>query len=313
LSSYLKILRLPNLGIIVLTQYLLRICIIGTYFGFSNVGPAMNNFNFFLLVLSTVLIAAGGYVINDIFDVEIDKINKPDKVLIDKLIPKSVAFRLYYGLTIAGTLIGFYLAFAVQYFLLGFVFVATALLLWFYSSKYQKTVLWGNIFISGLSAMVIIIVWLFELYTLRSDILTYTEVMKQIQIVSIVVSAYGLFAFLVSIIREITKDIEDMDGDQSADYKTLPIVLGIKKSKRIVNVLIIISVIFLAFAMYHLYLKGIMLVFWYLLVAVQTLFLFLLYNSMNAKSKGDFHFLSNASKIIMVAGILSMQLFYISF
>jgi len=264
-------------------------------------------------VISTVLIAAGGYVINDIFDVEIDKINKPDKVLIDKLIPKSVAFRLYYGLTIAGTLIGFYLAFAVQYFLLGFVFVATALLLWFYSSKYQKTVLWGNIFISGLSAMVIIIVWLFELYTLRSDILTYTEVMKQIQIVSIVVSAYGLFAFLVSIIREITKDIEDMDGDQSADYKTLPIVLGIKKSKRIVNVLIIISVIFLAFAMYHLYLKGIMLVFWYLLVAVQTLFLFLLYNSMNAKSKGDFHFLSNASKIIMVAGILSMQLFYISF
>lgn len=313
MSAYLKIIRIPNLVIIILTQYLLRICIIGTYFGFGGVGPALSEFNFFLLVLSTVLIAASGYVINDIFDLEIDKVNKPDKMLINKFIPLSVAYRYYYGLTIAGTLIGFYLAFAVQYFLLGFVFIATVLLLWFYSSKYQKTVLWGNIFISGLSAMVIIIVWLFELYALRADILTYTEVMKQIRIVSILVAGYGLFAFLVSMIREIAKDIEDIDGDKSADYKTLPIKVGIKKAKLIANVLIIVSILFLAFAQYHLYLKGIMLVFWYLLIAVQTLFLFLLYNAINAEKKEDFHFLSNATKIIMVAGILSMQLFHVSF
>lgn len=313
MSAYLKIIRLPNLAIIVLTQYLLRVCIIGTYFGFSGVAPAMSEFNFFLLVLSTLLIAAGGYIINDIFDVKIDQINKPDKVLITKLIPLNVAYRLYYGLTIAGTLIGFYLAFAVDYFLLGFVFVAPALLLWYYSSKYQKTVLWGNIFISGLSAMVIIIVWLFELYALRADILTYAEVMKQIRIVSILVAAYALFAFLVSMIREIMKDIEDMEGDTSADYKTLPIKVGVKKAKLIANIFIIISVLFLAYAQYFLYSKGIMLVFWYLLVAVQTLFLFLFYNSVKAESKEDFRFLSNACKIIMVAGILSMQLFYVSF
>ncbi len=129
------------MGIIVLTQYLLRICIIGTYFGFSGVEPAMGEFNFSLLVLSTVLIAAGGYVINDIFDIETDKINKPNKILINKSMPVSIAYRLYYGLTLAGTLIGFYLAFAVQYFILGFIFVATVLLLWYYSSKYQKKVL----------------------------------------------------------------------------------------------------------------------------------------------------------------------------
>lgn len=301
------------MGIIVLTQYLLRICIIGTYFGFSGVGPALSEFNFFLLVLSTVLIAAGGYVINDIFDVKTDEINKPDKILINKSIPISVAYRLYYSLTVAGTLIGFYVAFAVQYFILGFIFVATVLLLWYYSSKYQKKVLWGNIFISGLSAMVIIIVWLFELYALRVDILTYTDVMKQIRVVSIIVAAYGLFALLVSMIREITKDVEDLEGDKSAAYTTLPIVVGVKKTKLLINVLIIASVLFLAIAMYLLYLKGIMLVFWYLLVAVQSLFLFLLYNTIKAESKEDFQFLSNACKIIMVAGILSMQLFYISF
>lgn len=313
MTPYLKIIRLPNLGIIVLTQYLLRVCIIGTYFGFSGVEPALSEFNFFLLVLSTVLIAAGGYVINEIFDIETDKINKPNKVLINKSIPISVAYRLYYGLTVTGTLIGFYLAFAVQYMLLGFVFVATVLLLWYYSSKYQKKVLWGNLFIAGLSAMVIIIVWLFELYALRANILTYTDVMKQINMVSILVGAYALFAFLVSIIREITKDIEDMEGDKLAEYKTLPIVVGINKTKKLVNTLIVVSVLFLAFAMYFLYSKEIMLVFWYLLVAVQLLFLFLLYNSIKAKSKEDFQFLSNACKIIMVAGILSMQLFYISF
>ena len=313
MSAYLKIIRLPNLAIIVLTQYLLRICIIGTWFGFSGVEPSMSEFNFFLLVLSTILIAAGGYVINDIFDVETDQINKPEKILINKSIPISIAYKMYYGLTITGTLIGFYLAFAVQYFLLGFIFVATVLLLWYYSSKYQKKVLWGNIFISGLSAMVIIIVWLFELYALRADILTYTEVMKHIRMVSIIIAAYALFAFLVSMIREIAKDIEDLDGDKVAEYTTLPIVYGVKKAKLLTSVLILASIFFLAFAMYFLYVKGIMMVFWYLLVAVQTLFVFLLYNLMKAESKEDFQFLSNACKIIMVAGILSMQLFYVNF
>jgi 4-hydroxybenzoate polyprenyltransferase len=224
-----------------------------------------------------------------------------------------MAYRLYYGITISGIGIGFYLAFAVQYFLLGFIFVATVLLLWFYSSKYQKTILWGNLFISGLSAMVILIVWLFELYALRADILTYTDVMKQIPVVSIIVAAYGLFAFFTSMIREIAKDMEDLEGDRSADYRSLPVAVGIKKSKLLVNGLILLSVLLLAGAMYFLYLKGIMLVFWYLLVAVQSLFVFLLYNSIKAESKEDFQFLSNASKIIMVAGILSMQLFYVSF
>jgi len=93
----------------------------------------------------------------------------------------------------------------------------------------------------------------------------------------------------------------------------LTIKVGLKKAKLLANILMIIAVLLLGYAQYYLYSKGIMLVFWYLLVAVQPLFLFLLYNSVKAESKEDFHFLSSACKIIMVAGILSMQLFYISF
>jgi len=313
LSPYLKIIRLPNLAIIVLTQYLLRICIIGTFYDFSAARFALSEFHFFLLVLSTVFIAAGGYIINDIKDEKTDLLNKPEKVIIDKKITSRMAMRLYYGLTILGILVGFYLGFIVKYFLLGFVFVAVALLLWFYSSRYQKTLLLGNIFISLLSALVVFIVWLFELFALRADPIIYTEAMKQISIITIVVLGYSVFAFLVSLIREIFKDIEDIEGDRKEGYKTLPIVFGRNKTNWIAVGFMIITVLLLAIAQFYLYQKGIMLVFWYLMVAVQLLLFFVLYNAIKAKSKEDFRFLSNACKIIMVAGILSMELFYISF
>lgn len=313
MSPYLKIIRIPNLAIIVLTQYLLRICIIGTFYDFSAARFALNEFNFFLLVLSTVLIAAGGYVINDIKDVRIDLLNKPEKVIIEKKITSRTALRFYYGLTIAGVLLGLYLGLVVRYFLLGFVFVAVAFLLWFYSTRYQKTLLLGNIFISLLSALVVFIVWLFELFALRADPVIYTEAMKQIGIITFVVLGYTAFAFLVSLIREIFKDIEDVEGDREFGYTTLPIVLGVKKANWMAISFIIITIFLLAIAQFYLYQKGIMLVFWYLMVAVQLLFFFVLYNALKAKLKEDFRFLSNASKIIMVAGILSMELFYISF
>jgi 4-hydroxybenzoate polyprenyltransferase len=208
---------------------------------------------------------------------------------------------------------GFYLGFVVDYFLLGFVFVAVALLLWFYSEKYQKTILLGNIFISLLSAFAVFIVWLFELFALRADPVIYAEAMKQINVITIIVIGYTVFAFLVSLIREIFKDIEDIEGDREAGYHTLPIGSGIRRANWLAIGLIFITIAVLAVAQYYLYKKGITLVFWYLMIAVQLLFMFLLYNAVKAKSKEDFRFLSNACKIIMVAGILSMQLFYVSF
>ena len=313
MSPYLKILRLPNLAIIILTQYLLRICIIGTYYGFSAASPAMGHFNFSLLVVATLLIAAGGYIINDIKDVEIDRVNKPDKLLISKIISVSRATRLYYFLSLAGVIIGFYLAYKANYILLGFIFIAVVLLLWFYSDKYQKTVLWGNLFVALLSAMVIVIVWIFEFFSLRNDPIIYAEVMQQLPVINILVFSYALFAFLVSLIRELIKDVEDIEGDKKAEYRTLPIQLGKRNTKRFITILILVVMTIIAVAQYLLYAKSLMLVFWYLMIVIQSLLLFLLFQVIKAGSKQEFHFLSNATKIIMIAGILSMQLFYISF
>jgi len=285
LSPYLKILRIPNLLIIILTQYLLRICVIGTFYGFGGSYPAVGEFDFVLLVLSTLLIASGGYVINDIYDAKPDKVNKPEKILVGKVIDRSKAYILYYSLTGFGILIGFYLGFRVDYFLLGFIYVAIAMMLYFYSNRYQRTVLWGNLVVSILSAMVILIVWLFEFFALRSNLIIYAEVYKQIPVITVVTIGYAVFAFLVTMIREIYKDVEDYDGDKQADYSTLPIHKSTRTSKILAIVLILVCILLLGYGQYILYIRNYTLVFWYLIIAVQSLFIFLFYNTIKAKNK----------------------------
>ncbi len=275
--------------------------------------PAFGHFDFALLVLSTLLIAAGGYVINDYFDVEVDKVNKPGKTIVGKSLTPQSAYIYYWVLTIAGILIGFYLSLRVKYVMLGFVFIAIAMMLWFYSAQYKKTAFWGNFVIAILSAMVILIVWLFEFFALRANPINYTEAMKQLGLISIIVGAYALFAFLVSLIREIVKDAEDLEGDKAAGYKTIAVTSGTGTSKQLALSLTLLTIVILAGCQYWLFGMKLMLVFWYLFVAVQTSLFYFAYNIVKAKTKEDFHSLSNIAKIIMVAGILSMQLFYISY
>lgn len=292
---------------------MLRFFVIGTFLGLSALSPVMALFDFCLLVLATVLIAAGGYVINDYNDLEIDKINKPEKQVAGKLIPINNILIYYWSLTVPGVLIGFYLAFKVNYLIIGFIFPLVTIMLWLYSSKYQKTILLGNLIISTLSALVIIIVWLFEFFTLRNNPIYYVDALNQIKIISLVVFALAIFAFLVTLIREILKDIEDLEGDKKGNFKTLAIVKGMNVAKNTALVFHVVTFVFLAICQYFLYINGFKLVFWYLLVAVQTLFVFVLYYMVQAKTKEEYHFLSTAMKIIMVAGILSMQIFYITY
>lgn len=313
MSPYLKILRLPNLLIILLTQMMLRFFIIGTFLNLSAVKPVMGLLDFGLLVMATILIAGGGYVINDFYDIEIDKLNKPKDRIAGNLISNKNMLTFYWVLTSLGILLGFFIAFRIGYYQLGFIFPIVAIMLWYYSSKYQKTVLWGNMMISLLSALVIIIVWLFEFFALRSDPIIYIEALKQIKPISFVVGAFAIFAFLVTLIREIVKDIEDMEGDQKGEYKTLAIVKGKNTARNVAIIIHIGTFLFLAVCQYFLYQYEFKLVFWYLTIAVQSLFLFVGYYMIKAKSKGEYHFLSTAMKIIMVAGILSMQVFFISY
>lgn len=279
--------------------------------GSSSLG--MSDINFALLVISTVLIALGGYIINDYVDVEIDKVNKPEKVQIGKLISRTAAYRLYWILNSVGVIIGFYLGLSVNDFTLGFVFLFIAVLLWYYSFELQKMILLGNLAVAVMSAMVILIVWLFEFFALKADPIKYVDVMKQFNVITYMVGSYALFAFILSLIREIVKDAEDMEGDRRAAFKTLVIQNGVKASSYLAASLSFICIGLLAFGQYYLFTHGYSNVGWYLLIAVQSLLVYMLYLLLNAKSKSEFNFISNTAKIIMAAGILSMQLFCVSF
>ena len=312
MMQYLKIFRPPNLVIIILTQYLIRYCLLNPFYSASGVPFAIGSFDFALLVLSTLLIAAGGNIINDILDIDSDKINKPDKIWVGKLMTKKNAYFIYLALSITGVTIGFYLSFRIGYLMFGFIYLAIALLLYFYSSSYQKIAFVGNITVSVLSAMVVLIVWLYEFFALRSQPVFFAKLMPVTGIVSILVWSYAVFAFLTSVIREIVKDIEDREGDAKAGYRTLPVVSDIGTSKAVVIIITIITMAALGYGQYVLFNHNMMMVFWYLLIAVQSLFAYILYLMVKAKKKEDFKAVSDAAKIVMIAGILSMQLFCIS-
>jgi len=313
MNSIFKLIRSPNLLIIIATQYLLRHCLIITFYPLGRNSLGMSEFNFALLVLATLLIAIGGNIINDYFDVEIDKINKPDRNQIGQLISRHTAYRLYWIITAIGVIIGFYLGHTVNDISLGFVFLLVAVLLYYYSSELQKTILWGNIAVATLSAMVILIVWLFEFYSLKSNPIKYVDVMKRFNIISIMVGSYALFAFIMSLIREMIKDVEDVEGDKRAAFKTLVILKGVRVSSVFAMVLGGLCIILLGFCQYYLFTHGFSDVAWYLLIAVQSLLMYMLYLLFNAKTKSEYSFISNTAKIIMAAGILSMQLFCVSF
>lgn len=313
MKNWLKLIRYPNLLIIVLTQYLLGYGIIRPMMLMQDVDPPLGHLNFLLLVCITVLIAAAGYIINDAFDINTDRQNKPGINVLEEKIPVKIAFNAYYIVNGIAIILGFYLAWNAGSFQLGLIFPAIVGLLWFYSSRYQRVLFWGNFIVALLSAMVILIVWLFEFFMLMKNSGDFVSVINQLQAIGQYVWAYALFAFLISLIREILKDVQDLKGDTASAYRTIPIVWGVKLSRIIAGTLTLLVMALLALAQWHLFQKGMDLPFWYLLLAVQSLLAYLLYMILTYKDSETYGLPASTTKIIMLAGILSMELIYISF
>ncbi len=270
----------------------------------------MSNLDFFLLVFSIVLLAAGGYIINDIFDTQIDAINKPDKVIIDNSITEKKANLFYYIINGIASITGIYLGVKVGSLSLGLSFMVCIAIFYFYSLKYKRLFLWGNFVVAILAAFLLIIVWLFEFFAIRKNGIVFTEGLQAYWTITYFVLAYSLFAFIITLIREFIKDIEDLEGDSKWGCTTLPVVIGVDKTKKVAAILSFFAVLLIAFFQIKLkflnlgYFAGI------LMIAVQVPFAYLGVKILTAKEKADFHFVSNLSKIIMVIGILTMFAIY---
>ncbi|HKR06686.1 MAG TPA: geranylgeranylglycerol-phosphate geranylgeranyltransferase [Bacteroidia bacterium] len=308
--NFLKLIRLPNLVIIALTQYLIRHTIIIPILAAYNLTSTVSEINFFLLVLSTVLIAAGGYVINDYYDLQIDLINKPSKVVIGKLVPKKQSMNFYVVLTLTGIAIGIYLSFFQNIFLLWQINILSVALLLLYSSVFKKVFLIGNIVISILSALSVYLLLIIEKNIWINFLLNHPD---SINAIPYLISAYSLFAFIITWIREIVKDLEDKEGDQVFNRKTLPIISGNSVAKLFIAFLIMTVLFSLMLIQYRQQQWNDWISFAYVVAAIELPLIVLSFITLRANKKKDYTVSSLLTKGIMLTGVLSMLVFYLRY
>jgi len=313
LKSFFQLIRWPNLLMLVFTQMMLNYLVIGHMFKLIHLELPMSSQNFVLLVISTVFMAAFGYIFNDVMDEETDQINKAEKKIIGNQISKKTAIWSGSAFLVFSLLISAYLGLKLQMIQLVFVHILIAVGLWYYSTELKKTVLMGNISISLFTGMSVFIVWLYHLVALKNNPMLMVDAQKITEFVNFTVLTYSLFAFMISWIREVVKDIEDQEGDKQTGMKTFVIKYGISKTKKLLYFLLTLVLLLLLMAVYvtlHFHWTQLAI---YLSVAVGIPLIYFFMNLTSANLKKDFKDLSLLAKIIMIAGILSMQLFYISY
>ena len=280
-TGFLKLTRFPNLLIIGFTQYLAVIFLVA----YPETWPdSLYDFKLFLLSSSTILIAAAGYIINDYYDIKIDYVNKPDKVVVGKLIKRRIVLFSHAALNIIGIAIGFYLSLYV-----GIINFTAGFLLWIYSNKLKRMPLIGNVVIASLTGLSILVV---AVYYQRNYYLLIN---------------YAVFAFSINLVREVIKDMEDLRGDMRFGSKTLPIIWGLRKTKYFLYGLISVFMWSL-FYLSHQLENEILNVFFIVLIVPIIYLIYLLYR---ADSQRRFHKLSTYCKLLMLAGISSMIFFYL--
>ncbi len=291
-----------NLFFVVLTMILVRQCIVLPAFSHVEVLPALNNLWFGLLILSVVLISAAGYLINDYFDVKADEINKPDKIIVGRLIERRWVMFTQIMMNVTGLLLGLACAKAVyRPHLVGYHIFAICLL-WYYSTHFKKQVWIGNVVIALLTALVCWIVIAFEWYTLAVGSFGI-ETSSNMLIIGLV---YTLFAFLTNLIREIVKDAEDISGDTVLQANTIPLKYGLKTTRNIIiGFCILTALVISVFLIIHFKMSSQLNLFLFLILPI-FVFSVLIYKIWNADTKADYHQLSSLLKLVIFFGILSM-------
>ncbi len=308
---FMRLIRWPNLLIVVVTQCLVMYALIGSVYAGAGTKTALSPLLFFILVSVTVVISAAGYIINDYFDLRTDRINKPESVVVGKFFSRRIAIKLHIVFNTIAIAAGFFLSLKVGSYRLWLIFPLMTIMLWFYSERYKKKVLTGNIMVAFMSAMVVMVVWLFEFFALRQQPGKFMTVYTQIGLISQVVFAYALFAFLLTLLRELIKDAEDVEGDAATGCQTLPVVFGIRYSVNLALGLLIVTLLLALAGCYVLYETSRLVPAFYFLIMVAVPVLYLIRQVAGATAREQYHRISKLVKILMLSGILG--LFILSF
>lgn len=315
LKSILKIVRAKNLIIVAATLYMMRFLIIHPLLLRKGMELQLGELFFLLLTLATVFITAAGYVINDYFDTKTDLVNHPSTVIVGKSLSRRFVITLHWALNAIGVLLGIIVSIAIDKPFLSLVFFLTPGILWFYSTSYKRQFLLGNLIVAILTALVPLMALLFELPKLYN---TYWQSLifspSIFNDIIYWVGGYAIFAFWLTLFREIVKDIEDYQGDQEFGRNTLPIVLGISTSRMVAASILLLTIVIITY-LFGAYLNFLpsgnfdYITFVYLLVAMVIPIFTLIIKVLSAQSKEDYHWVSSFSKLIMLLGLLYTFIF----
>ena len=311
IKEFLKLVRVQNLFIVALTMVLMRYAIIEPILSilpFSVVGSAEAEsmvlqfawYDFLILILSTVFITAAGYVINDYFDIRTDLVNR-GKVIVGTVISRRKAMMWHNILNALGIIGGFYVSYKIGYFWLGIFFLLVSGLLYFYSATYKRQLLVGNIIVSLLTAAIPFMVVVFDVPPVYSYYFPIANEMPSLTILFYWVGGFSVFAFLVSLAREIVKDIEDYEGDRAYGSNSLPVALGLRGAK-IVTVSIVVLIVILLLVVWYFHLNDLLTIIYISVALIVPLIIAGIF-ILKGKDQRDFHIASLWIKIVMLAGI----------
>lgn len=298
--SFLKLIRFQNLLMIALMQCLF-------HYGFLSMQPfalALHNWQFALLVISTVCIAGAGYLINNLIDQETDAVNQKNLGLIGGSISEKMAYNAYFTLNIVGVIAGFIISNSIQKPNFATVFILISVVLYLYATTFKQIVLIGNLIIAVLIAFSVIIIPIFDLYPIIN-----LENQPLIATLFQIILDYAFFAFLINLIREIIKDLEDINGDKQQSISTLPIIIGVSKTIGFVLILSSIIIIYLFYYCYEYYFKNNLIASaLYQIIFVLSPLLYFCLQLSKSKTQSDFHHLSSVLKLVLFFGIFSVMI-----
>ena len=299
MRSILYMLRIPNLMIIAITFLLLRYLVFVPVYSAFSIDAGMGEVNFLLMVTATILIAATGYISNDYFDIETDSINKPEKQHIGKNISSGSAMAIALVLSFFSVVLSVILTLNIESWIPASLLLFALFVTWWYAILLKKSFLWGNVAVSCMSAGTIAMAWLIE-----KQCSEVPEVPSQF-ITSIIIGI-SIFAFFLSLMREIVKDIEDMDGDKLIDCHSVPLTKGIPFTSKLLHTLTALTFSFLLIAQIELYQYFRFFTVIWLFICVEIPLAYFMVKLNKAETKLEFHKLSSLLKWIMLGGMGSI-------
>ena len=303
-AAFFRLIRFPNLFFIALTQLLFYYAIILPSFKAYQLTSPLQWIDLMVLIGASICIAAAGYIINDYFDQNIDIVNKPNRLVVGIIIKRRWAILWHLGFSLAGVLLSAWVSYRLRNPIPAIFNLITVLLLWFYSTTFKRQLLIGNVIISLLTGWVVLV-----LYAAISHVgisRPSGDAQKVVARIYKFAVLYGGFAFIISLVREVVKDIEDMEGDAKYGCRTMPIVWGVPVSKMFVTVWLIVLIASLVILQIYAMQLGWWWSVLFSFVAIIVPSFYILRKMMPAQTPAQFHEISTLIKLVMLTGILSM-------